>query len=112
MTRRASVPTTSPKRRSPIPVYIVDGYPTASEVDVLCIVCIGGLYHRDRITLRRLAVGVDAHCIECDYHAAPEGCEVCADIIDASGSHPEHDGLRAPHLDGWTCRQCAEDLPS
>ena len=31
------------------------------------------------------------------------------DYTDQTPSHPDHDGLRAQHLDGWYCRQCPKD---
>lgn len=41
------------------------------------------------------------------------GCRLAAgdDVhigpMDDTAQHPDHDGLRAPSLDGWTCRLCA-----
>ena len=79
----------------------------ADTIATVCGVCLRGWSDGYTIVGR----DDDAHCIDCDYH--PSGaygdCDDCASLAvanDASGSHPDHDGLRAQYLDGWTCRYC------
>src|SRR4051812_35079268 len=45
---------------------------------------------------------------DCPEHAAQVADEL-AELVDDTARHPDHDGLRARHLDRWTCELCPPD---